>query len=445
MDNEINTMIHSLIRPGSYRAEIDTLQQQAAQVLLGRMESLVRGLAEHYDAETSLLNQDDIQQAIIVAARLKALPLEIMAAMVNQPGFNYWVKAMRRCSHESNPAQQQLLLPHAADFIWPLEVQYGPSKHHWQTMTDDRGGLRCPTLGRFIELGPDYRNTRVGILVEQSRLLICCEDRISIQVPLADLTGEVQQPLPSLEREGYQINLAPLLGEEAVELWSRDEWLRVHFTGTQQRRDGIAIFGSNDRWFDLHPDLEPFLHAFILLRHYWPQAYDEVGCFTQVMVPMRSESDDDTRLAFTVSSRQGAIFIDGGKPYDIVDNILHENAHIKLRQIQLLDPLLQDPDQEQPRYAVPWRKDKRPIPGILEGIFVFMHVAEFEKQLSLSEQCGATQKLVDTIRDVRHGLTIIQQHAALTEAGQAFVEAITPWVEDVEAVVEQLPIFKYGT
>ena len=47
--------------------------------------------------------------------------------------------------------------------------------------------------------------------------------------------------------------------------------------------------------------------------------------------------------AFTVSSRQGAIYI-GQAPVDTtIEMLIHENAHVKLRQIQALDPLYRTP------------------------------------------------------------------------------------------------------
>ena len=41
----------------------------------------------------------------------------------------------------------------------------------------------------------------------------------------------------------------------------------------------------------------------------------------------------------------------------MVEMLLHENAHVKLRQIQVLDSLLEDQWDGNMRFAVPWRPD----------------------------------------------------------------------------------------
>ena len=142
--------------------------------------------------------------------------------------------------------------------------------------------------------------------------------------------------------------------------------------------------------------------------------------------------------AFTVSSRQGAIFIGDGSPDELVEMILHENAHVKLRQIQILDTLLADPLNEEVRASVPWRPDPRPMPGIFEGLFVFAHVAEYHRRRANNAHCPASQKRVGRLtRDLEHAASALAKHAVLTPRGQLFLGAMCAWVDELATSKEQ--------
>jgi uncharacterized protein len=110
----------------------------------------------------------------------------------------------------------------------------------------------------------------------------------------------------------------------------------------------------------------------------------------------------------------------------MTEMLLHESAHVKLRQIQLIDSLLLDELNQQMLFRVPWRPDPRPIEGIFEGLFVFLHVAEYE----VRTQWGAgdlNARLRKRISDLRSAGEILESHARLTLAGRRLLSAMEAW------------------
>ena len=125
--------------------------------------------------------------------------------------------------------------------------------------------------------------------------------------------------------------------------------------------------------------------------------------------------------------------------------ILHENAHVKLRQIQMLDTLLDDPLDEQVRISVPWRPDPRPMPGIFEGLFVFAHVAEYHKRRAKRIGCEISLKRVGQLtRDLQHAAAALAKHAVLTDRGQEFFKALCSWVDELSVANSSAQIGTLG-
>jgi hypothetical protein len=77
-----------------------------------------------------------------------------------------------------------------------------------------------------------------------------------VQIPLEDLDGPLMAPPPTLEEHGYRLAIAPRLFADHVEVSTRERWLRVTLTGTNQRADGTEFFGVNDTLYPDNPPIE---------------------------------------------------------------------------------------------------------------------------------------------------------------------------------------------
>lgn len=63
----------------------------------------------------------------------------------------------------------------------------------------------------------------------------------------------------------------------------------------------------------------------------------------------------------------------------VAESILHEAMHLKLTLIENIVPLIK-PNTNSLYYS-PWRDEERPVKGVLHGLFVFISIREFYKEL----------------------------------------------------------------
>jgi HEXXH motif-containing protein len=406
------------------------LQTEVRQRLLGQADEVVRASLQGLvgDAHQGL---PELLQATRAVDVLKAADADTQDRVVQHPAFRYWLQGMRRSSGEANAGQFEEFVRHASDFGWIVEMISGGSTKPWTVWTDDRGGLRCAGAGRYIELGEAYRDQWVQVSGARSITTVACQDGLVVRIPTDDLVAAAIDHPPSIDKHGYEMRVFPIVAGTRTEVTSRDPWLRVHYTGTNQRTDGTEFFGAAEDIYPSDFDLSQITAACEQLGRYWPDGLLGLAEFTRAIVPI--SSPPNTFRAFTVSSRQGAVYVGPAPATDTVEMLLHECAHIKLRQIQLIDPLLVDPLDETFRVRVPWRPDPRPLPGILEGIYVFSHVAQY-RLLRLEADCSENPDRVRSLlADLEFAADVLAREARLTEAGRDFIDAMGRWIASIEA------------
>jgi HEXXH motif-containing protein len=418
-------MEDSLIDLTEVGYEIETAHSERLQELVS--DKLLRE-AEVITFSRISLNPRS-SEVLSALAALHEIPQVRRKKIVLHPSFRYWLRAMRRTVQAENLEQHYSFAWKLVDFVWSEQASMGQLSRSFTTMTDEQGGLRCPSMGRFIELGPSYADCIVQITPSNEGVILNCADGLTIQVPVEDLNGLLVKPLPTLEDHGYLVSVSPSLVDGCVEVSSRDPWLRVRLTGSNQRTTGTQFFGADtDQCYPSSPSLTNLKKALQILKNYWTEEYNDLARFTHVIVPMNF--GPHRHCGFTVSSRQGAIYIGNAPPNPTVEMLIHENAHLKLRQIQYLDSLLIDPSDESLCLPVPWRADPRPLPGIFEGLFVFSHVAEFELRRLLADGTGVdSNQLEQRIHSLYYAAKCLERHAVFTEIGGEFFRSMLEWVE----------------
>ncbi|TFW07754.1 hypothetical protein E4K72_08665 [Oxalobacteraceae bacterium OM1] len=168
------------------------------------------------------------------------------------------------------------------------------------------------------------------------------------------------------------------------------------------------------------------LEAAMALLAAWPEEYEDWRQTLRVVVP-RMPPRGWRMEGFTVSSMQGAVWIHPGRFLAVLESLVHEQSHVKLRYVEEAVPLLAD-QQTDDRFAVGWRTDRRPIVGIYEGVYVHIHCAiAFARCLDLGVlDAGlreeASVRLRDLVAQAREGLQLLRLHARFTPAGQGFLD-----------------------
>lgn len=111
-------------------------------------------------------------------------------------------------------------------------------------------------------------------------------------------------------------------------------------------------------------------------------------------------------------------------PADMAETLLHELQHSKLNALLDLVPL-QGPGEDRLCYA-PWRKDPRPLSGLLHGIYAFVGVTEYWYRQCLSHpDATAAFQLAHHREQVRAALRALGATPELTPAGQRFLMVAT--------------------
>lgn len=160
------------------------------------------------------------------------------------------------------------------------------------------------------------------------------------------------------------------------------------------------------------------------LAQAWGEEFKDWKLTLHVVVPFQS-CPGWTVGGFTISSMQGACWIANGRDVQVLENLVHEQSHVKLRYLEEYLPILES-EQEQQFFQVGWRTDPRPLIGIYEGIYVNIHVMEsFRRileicQLTYEQRIEIIQRGRELHRQVQEASSILASHARFTELGTVY-------------------------
>ncbi len=116
--------------------------------------------------------------------------------------------------------------------------------------------------------------------------------------------------------------------------------------------------------------------ALRIIQIAWPEAHREIGLRTWMVVPIHEPGT----VSWSLAARPGIsyIHVSGKSLVDLADDLLHENSHHRLHDMQEAAVFLAPgPDTEEVQaFDSPWRGTRRPLHGILHGAYTFLFRAE---------------------------------------------------------------------
>jgi HEXXH motif-containing protein len=230
--------------------------------------------------------------------------------------------------------------------------------------------------------------------------------------------------------DGCELRFAPYLPDSQIVVRNDLPLLQLRLLGTD-RSDAVAL-GSLDHSAASYPpfDPAPYQEAASIINDVWPEEYADFRETLQVVVP-RSSPPRWRARGMTVSSFAGAVWLFVEGVVDLVEHMVHEQSHVKLRYIEDTCPILA-PEQTEQRYVVGWRNDPRPIVGIYEGVYVHLHVltalsACLEQDVFPTPEARACESRCRAVMaQVEEGLALLTAHGRFTETGKVYLR----WVED---------------
>jgi hypothetical protein len=292
-------------------------------------------------------------------------------------------------------------------------------------------GLRAYGAGR-------HRNRRLHARIEGGVLTLRTPGTRPLVVPAGGST--LASPAPILARRrlipGSPILLAPALRP-----------------GPRRMGVGNDVPGLDRR----------LARALRLARLAWPEAHRDVVARTAMVVPVREPG----LVSYSLAARPGISFINvhGKRILALADDLVHENAHHLLHDVQESVRLLAPgPDTEEVQaFASPWRGALRPLHGILHGTFTFLFRAELFIRIAeaharwprVIEPLLGKDGVVFVCREIgreiallRRGLADLRSAAAqrlVTPAGRSFVAALGAWLRRLRRRAARLVIRRRRT
>jgi HEXXH motif-containing protein len=153
------------------------------------------------------------------------------------------------------------------------------------------------------------------------------------------------------------------------------------------------------------------------------------------VVPLTS-TPDAPDLSGTRFEALGAVALtEPRSPLDLALALNHELQHQKLSALLDLVQLIRLTTDE--LFYAPWRKDPRPLPGLLQGTYAWLGVAAFwethlSQALASDARAAAEFELALARRQVRQGLDTLARSGRLTPAGRRFVGSMRCRLDDLD-------------
>lgn len=240
------------------------------------------------------------------------------------------------------------------------------------------------------------------------------------EIELYSEAGRFSQPLlPGME----------LLPQSGIVIRNDLPGLRVTLDETRVPERGEAVRGIEaDARYEAYPsgDFSQIAAAAEMVRRALPDLYADWLHTLRVVVP-RLPPTGWRMEGFSLSSMQGAIWVHPCDELTVLESLVHENSHVKLRYVEDSVPLLHTAQTEQ-RFRVGWRSDARPLVGIFEGVYVHIHCARALARvieagvLATDLRDRATLRSRALLEQARDGLKLLRKHARVTAAGQGFFD-----------------------
>jgi HEXXH motif-containing protein len=121
--------------------------------------------------------------------------------------------------------------------------------------------------------------------------------------------------------------------------------------------------------------------ALRIIQIVWPEAHREICARTWMVVPIHEPGT----VSWSLAARPGIsyIHVSGKSLLDLADDLLHENSHHRLHDMQEAAVFLAPgPDTEDVQaFDSPWRGTRRPLHGILHGAYTFLFRAELFRRI----------------------------------------------------------------
>lgn len=421
-------------------------------------------LAEFTDllgaAEEHLTEAEDKEQLREAMDLLRRLPPATTRYILTHPVWIYWVRATRQitCSlkqgagvaphwrghlrHDNSRAIEYLRdsLSYLSHLVLAGYMLAGQEIELAIKITD-REYLSVPGTGLSYVLPAGF-NTATMLLTAAVRERV--DGKFSLMV------GSGVMPPKQLSFIIQSGRVRPIYSEDSIsrhwlstvelahgdfEIDNRDNRFLNNWVTHEVYPQGIEVTTAQDAEIPLWQ--QRLTEAFEIMEKCNPLIAEELIFILRSIVPVTSNHSEQS---ISCSNRDfwGAIQMSPHPGIALTEVLTHEYRHNILNAIMDADPVV---DESSPREAIfysPWRKDPRPLHGLIHGIYSFMEVVGFYQ--SYLERYGprapqadlAEERFVSNAYRLKIAADEFGQHAKLTPFGHEFFEGIQRRVDKFE-------------
>ncbi|MGW4795163.1 aKG-HExxH-type peptide beta-hydroxylase [Nonomuraea sp. NPDC004297] len=364
---------------------------------------------------------------------MSALPPAARRAVHTQPYYMYWlVKLYEACVAGDRAACESAMLD-VGRFVALHAVRHGVWPADGMTVRVRRGQVRFPGFRSHVLVPEGTPDGPLALRLDDDQLLLNgpgCD----IRVPAAELLDEA--PVDG----GSPVARRPLIPGTSIEVDGTDPFVAELFA-SMNSRPSMANYPPRDLAPMPYVSSEVLEHLGAvcrLIRTAWPAAGAELMHYTRLFVPFVSRCYS----TFAEAAFLGAVFMGESRhPFTDVmytaEHLLHEHSHLRLHLIMEQDPVF-EADRDL-LVSSPWRRDPRPVIGIVQGVFVFARVARFLRSAyhHLGEERYA-KRHAEVAEDTRRGLELLfgTEEVRLTPLGTVLLEQCQ---EEIDTLVTTAP------
>jgi len=171
------------------------------------------------------------------------------------------------------------------------------------------------------------------------------------------------------------------------------------------------------------PLIAPLAAGVGLLGLVWPTAYAAVLRDVSALVLL--ETRDHAR-SHSPADMPGAVFMTVDEPARTGDLLCHEASHVRMNRLRLFDRVAQarDPAAEAAGFHSPWRRDLRPLRGLIDGVHAFLNVCHYHARLAglCPQEYGRSGIYARQKRNVLAALDLVRSHALPTALGRLLID-----------------------
>jgi HEXXH motif-containing protein len=160
-----------------------------------------------------------------------------------------------------------------------------------------------------------------------------------------------------------------------------------------------------------------------LLHTVWPEAGLANSRILNSVLVQPQTGEHTTSI--TTGRLQGGLILSVRDPIQIGDAICHEGAHARMSLLFQVDSVIEDDGAE--IHSSPWRSDKRPLKGLLNGVHSFVNVCEYYRRIAatLPEHAKGAEQILSIQRErLKEAWGYFAPLAEPTKIGRAILDEL---------------------